>query len=128
MPTPRRRSATPTRRLPVLPAVAFALLVVLAGAGLWYAARPGPSVGEVTRDRYGDLVQTVRAGQVPVFAQEAGAEAVAAYRFASSEEGKALESVPCYCGCRNIGHRHNRDCYIKGTGAGTVTFTSHGAT
>ncbi len=127
MPTPKRRSTTSTRRLPVLLPVALAL-VVLAGGGFWYAARPGPSPAGVSTDRYGDRIQTVQAGQLPVFAQEAGEKAVEAYRFASSEEGKALESVPCFCGCRNIGHRHNRDCYIKGTGAGTVTFTSHGAT
>jgi hypothetical protein len=35
-----------------------------------------------------------------------------AYRFAVAHPDD-LTTVPCYCGCVGIGHRDNRDCYLK---------------
>jgi hypothetical protein len=67
-------------------------------------------------------------GQLPDFVRSAGATVQEAYRYAT-EQGEALEHMPCFCGCGKIGHRHNRDCYIKSfNGDGTVTYTSHSAT
>lgn len=123
----KRRKTLSTRLRPRIMTGALAL-VVLAGGGLWCLARQNRSIGEVSTDQYGDRVQTVKAGQLPVFAREAGAKVLETYRFASSEQGKALEWIPCYCGCGNIGHRHNRDCYLKDITPGSVTFTSHAAT
>jgi hypothetical protein len=35
-----------------------------------------------------------------------------AYTFALTERGNdLLEQVPCYCGCKNVGHMHTRDCF-----------------
>lgn len=123
----KRRPAISTRLRPRYVAGALALVIV-AGAGLWYVTRQNSSAGEVSTDQYGDRVQTVAPGQLPVFAREAGTKAREAYRFASSAEGKILDWIPCYCGCKNIGHRHNRDCYLKSINPSAVTFTSHGAT
>ena len=105
--------------------LAAALLVVIA-AVVWDFTRQRSDVPGVSKDRYGDLVQTVEAGQIPAFAQQGGPNVAEVYRFAASEEGTILEWIPCYCGCGRIGHQHNRHCYVKQASAGTVTFTSHG--
>jgi hypothetical protein len=122
----RRVEATALLRRPRLLAAAVVVAVGLAAAGAWYATRSGATPAGVSRDRYGDLVQTVASGQLPVFAQQAGTDVAEVYRFAASEDGTVLEWMPCYCGCGGIGHQHNRHCYIKRAQAGTVTFTSHG--
>lgn len=121
----RSRTATARRPWPRYLALALAL-VVLIGVAVWDYARPRSGTTGVTKDRYGDLVQTVEAGQVPVFAQEAKGDVAEVYRFAASDEGKVLEWVPCFCGCGKIGHQHNRHCYVKSASADIVTFTSHG--
>ena len=34
------------------------------------------------------------------------------YAFAlTGESNGLLEQIPCYCGCRYVGHKHTRDCY-----------------
>jgi len=45
-----------------------------------------------------------------------------AYMFAV-EHPEVLESVPCYCGCKNSGHRHNRDCFVDDSG----NYVEHGS-
>ena len=101
---------------------------LLAGVGLGGAIFLRESVaGPATTDRYGDKVQTVPRGELPEFARGIPS-AGSVYRFAT-EHAADLEYVPCFCGCKNIGHRNNRDCYIKNFNAdNTVTYTSHGAT
>ena len=83
--------------------------------------------GPVTTDQYGDMVETVPRGELPEFARGLSSTG-SVYRFAT-DHATDLEYVPCFCGCKNIGHRSNRDCYIKSFNPGkTVTYTSHGAT
>lgn len=49
----------------------------------------------------------------------------AAYTFASSDAGQALQWMPCYCGCgTSQGHTDNRACFVKGDGTG---FDEHGS-
>ncbi len=101
-----------------------ALGTLAAGA---LSARRHASAGPVTVDQYGDQVQTLPRGQLPGFARSGGPDVERLYRFAL-EQGKDLDYVPCYCGCGNIGHRSNRECYVKSENRdGTVTFTSHAA-
>ena len=45
-----------------------------------------------------------------------------AYMFAA-EHPEILESIPCFCGCVNKGHRHNRDCFIDDSGK----YVEHGS-
>ena len=86
------------------------------------------SAGPVTVDQFGDQVQTLPRGEIPDFAKSAGPRVQEAYRYALTR-GKDLEYIPCFCGCGNIGHRGNRDCYIKSENPdGTLTYTSHSAT
>lgn len=50
-----------------------------------------------------------------------------AYRFALANRG-TLEKIPCYCGCRNVGHRDNYMCYVHSESAdGQVFFDYHAA-
>ena len=84
--------------------------------------------GPVTTDRFGDQIQTLPRSELPAFARSSGPDVQEVYRFAV-EQGADLEYIPCFCGCKTIGHRHNRDCYMKSENKdGTVTYTSHGAT
>ncbi len=97
-------------------------------AGGWLLLTPRAAVaGPVTIDRNGDKIQTVARGDVPEFVR-GSPEIASVYRFATDYAGD-LEYIPCFCGCTNIGHRSNRDCYIQSFNRdGTVTYTSHGAT
>ena len=82
--------------------------------------------GPVTTDRYGDMVQTVPRGELPEFARGVP-DTGSVYRFAT-DHAADLEYIPCFCGCKNIGHRSNRDCYVNSFNSDrTVTYTSHGA-
>jgi len=103
-------------------AVGLVTLALVAGGGAWWL-RAGASA--VTVDEIGDRVQTVRRGELPVFAERA--EVAALYRFAA-EHPEALADVLCTCGCVSFGHASNRFCYIKTEAADRVTFTSHAAT
>lgn len=47
----------------------------------------------------------------------------AIYEWARIPEGNALlEQVPCYCGCKDMAHKHTRDCFWRDDGA----FERHG--
>ena len=97
--------------------------LILSGAVSVREALAGP----VTTDRYGDRVQTVPRGELPEFARGVP-DTASVYRFAT-DHATDLEYIPCFCGCKNIGHRSNRDCYIQSFNQdGTVTYTSHGST
>ena len=37
-----------------------------------------------------------------------------------------MKNIPCYCGCGNIGHISNYDCYVSDIdAAGNITFDNH---
>jgi hypothetical protein len=103
----------------------------LRGIGvLTLSAAPGCSGSTpgspVTKDKFGDQMQTLPRGQFPVFADTVEIQAL--YQYAV-EQGDELQYIPCSCGCGGFGHTSNRDCYIKSFNADdTLTFTSHAAT
>lgn len=112
------------RRRTVLYGAAAVGVAALAGWQLWPA--PFGPAGAVTTDAIGDKVQTLPKDQLPEFA--AGGDAGPLYRYAV-EHGDELQYIPCFCGCYRVGHKSNRDCYVKASHPdGTVTFTSHAAT
>ena len=37
---------------------------------------------------------------------------VAVFQFAALHP-EVLHHIPCFCGCQNMGHRHNDDCFVK---------------
>jgi len=87
----------------------------------------GPLTGTSRRRAPGDRYETLSPGQLPAFAM-GNTRAEEAYRYAAANP-EVLQYIPCYCGCGNIGHRHNGDCYVQERdGDGRITYTSHGAT
>ena len=98
-------------------------LAGLAGGAWWASSGASDAVGT---DQVGDRVQRLPRGRLPVFAGTPDLESL--YRFAV-ERRDVLQYMPCFCGCGGLGHRDNRDCYVKAEHAdGTLTFTSHAAT
>src|SRR6185295_19924877 len=53
----------------------------------------------------------------------------AAYLFAA-EHPEVTAYVPCYCGCENMGHHGNDDCFVKARDANgdVIEWEPHGAT
>ena len=100
--------------------------VVAAGSALLSAVLA--SAGSPQRKTpNGDVLETVSRGNLPSFVQKKSLEVQEAYRYAVDHE-ETLQYIPCFCGCKDIGHRHNADCYIAERLAdGQITFTSHGA-
>jgi len=87
----------------------------------------GPPTGASRTRAPGDRYETLRPGQLPTYAM-GNAKAEQAYQYAAANP-EVLRYIPCYCGCGNIGHRHNGDCYVQERYAdGRIEFTSHGAT
>ena len=63
--------------------------------------------------------------ELPGFVKNAPASVREAYAFAIANPHD-LETVPCYCGCGNMGHKSNLNCYIKSIDQnGTITFDNH---
>ncbi len=61
---------------------------------------------------------------MPAFARRSP-DIEAAYTFAASEAGAALQWMPCYCGCGSgPGHTDNRACFVSPDGSG---FDEHGS-
>ena len=86
------------------------------------------SAGSVTIDAIGDKVQRLPKGQLPDFAGPSSPDIRRLYAYAV-EHGDELQYIPCFCGCARLGHKSNRDCYIKSFNSdGAITFTSHAAT
>ena len=101
---------------------------VVAAGGVLRWAVSAPADAPRRKTPTGDVLEIVPAGGLPSFALEKGPKVQAAYRYAV-DNAAILQYIPCFCGCKNIGHRHNADCYIAERRAdGQVTFTSHGAT
>ncbi len=48
-----------------------------------------------------------------------------AYRYAAANP-EVLKQIPCYCGCVDLGHISNYDCYVSSVEAnGTITYDDH---
>lgn len=107
---------------------------VIAGLGAGFrgsslaGAASAPADSPLRRTPSGDLLETVPKGSLPSFAEKGGPNVQEAYRSAA-DNGEVLQYIPCFCGCKNIGHHHNADCYVaERLLGGRITFTSHAAT
>ena len=49
--------------------------------------------------------------QFPAEVQSAPVDVREAYQFAAANPD-VMRAIPCYCGCVNIGHKSNYDCYV----------------
>lgn len=96
------------------------ILLVLVLAAL-LAGCAGQSTTAITAAPY----SLAPAGALPDFLADAAPRVRDAYRFAVANP-HALETVPCYCGCGNMGHTSNLSCYIQTIDeAGSITFDNH---
>jgi hypothetical protein len=78
------------------------------------AARPPGLVARPDRDEW------------PGAFWKAPAKAQAAYRYAIGHRAE-LQYIPCYCGCGDIDHVSNWDCFVDGLRSdGTVLLSDHG--
>lgn len=63
--------------------------------------------------------------QMPAEVQSAPVSVQTAYQF-NAANPDIMQDIPCYCGCGNIGHTSNYDCYISDVDAsGKITFDNH---
>lgn len=100
--------------------------LLLAGAlpGVLWAADARGQSAPPRKTPNGDLLETVAKGELPSFAKKAP-RVIEGYRYAVAN-GETLQYIPCFCGCKNIGHRSNADCYVTERHPdGRITFNSH---
>jgi hypothetical protein len=63
--------------------------------------------------------------EMPADVQSAPVTVQTAYRF-SAANPDIMKDIPCYCGCENVGHTSNYDCYVSGVDdKGNITFDNH---
>ena len=63
--------------------------------------------------------------QMPMEVQSAPVTVQTAYQFNIANPG-IMTDIPCYCGCGDIGHTSNYDCYVSNVDAnGRITFDNH---
>jgi hypothetical protein len=63
--------------------------------------------------------------QMPDEVQSAPVAVQEAYQFASINPD-LMKDIPCYCGCGNIGHTSNYDCYVSDVDTqGNIKFDNH---
>ncbi|HKJ37764.1 MAG TPA: PCYCGC motif-containing (lipo)protein [Anaerolineales bacterium] len=63
--------------------------------------------------------------QMPAEVQSAPVTVQTAYQF-NAANPDVMKDIPCYCGCGNIGHTSNYDCYVSNVDSnGVITFDNH---
>lgn len=63
--------------------------------------------------------------QMPMDVQSAPVAVQEAYQF-NTANPDIMQDIPCYCGCGDIGHTSNYDCYVADVDAsGKITFDNH---
>ena len=63
--------------------------------------------------------------QMPAEVQSAPVTVQAAYQFAAAN-ADIMKNIPCYCGCGNVGHTSNYNCYVSNVDdKGNIRWDSH---
>ena len=63
--------------------------------------------------------------QMPMDVQSAPVAVQEAYQF-NVANPDIMQDIPCYCGCGDIGHTSNYDCYVSSVDAnGTIAYENH---
>jgi hypothetical protein len=64
-------------------------------------------------------------GNMPADVQSASLKVQQAYQFAYANPGVAMH-IPCYCGCKALGHESNYFCYVSSVDVdGVITYDAH---
>lgn len=62
---------------------------------------------------------------MPAEVQSAPVNVQEAYQF-NVANPEIMKNIPCYCGCGNIGHTSNYDCYVSEVDSqGNISFDNH---
>ena len=78
----------------------------------------------VTQSQSSDL-HMMSMDQMPAEVLSAPTTVQTAYQFVAANPD-VMKNIPCYCGCGNIGHTSNYDCYVSGVDdKGQITFDNH---
>src|SRR5512132_1410187 len=63
--------------------------------------------------------------QMPAEVQSAPVTVQTAYQFAAANPD-IMKNIPCYCGCGNVGHTSNYNCYVESQDSqGNLRWDSH---
>jgi hypothetical protein len=83
-------------------------------------ANDPPSAQEVTDPSSNDAVKapSITDAELPPlpvtpFPAARPIDVVQAVYVYAAKHPEVLNQVPCFCGCQNMGHRHNDDCFVK---------------
>ena len=94
------------------------LLIVLALVGTAISACSTSSSSEVH-------LAMAPMDQMPMDVQSAPVAVQEAYQF-NTANPDIMQDIPCYCGCGDIGHTSNYDCYVSAVDASRkITFDNH---
>ncbi len=103
------------RRSLALLLLVFGLALLVAGCSSSSGDQPSSKV-ELKLAPVSTLPQDIQQGDPKV---------VEAYQFAIANPDY-LAQFPCYCGCGGMGHKSNRDCYIREVKPdGSIVFETH---
>jgi len=70
------------------------------------------------------LVMAAMTG-MPAEVKSAPPTVLQAYQFAAANP-EVMNQIPCYCGCGQLGHISNYDCYVQGEDEnGAITYDHH---
>ncbi len=101
--------------------IALAILAtLLVGVGaIWFLTRSGEAASAGTKSPLAPASQlSAKVQSAPPVVQEA-------YRFAIANP-ETLAKFPCYCGCGQMGHMDNLECFVKDFNAdGSIVFDYH---
>jgi len=77
-----------------------------------------------TQSQSGDL-HMMPLDEMPAEVQSAPVTVQEAYQFAAATPD-VMKNIPCYCGCGDIGHTSNYDCYVSDVDSQSkITFDNH---
>jgi hypothetical protein len=87
--------------------------VFLAAVALLALAQGGSRAGNDA-----DVPPKITVGQLPLlpvvnFVPARPMDTVVAVFHFAALHPEVLHHIPCFCGCQNLGHRHNDDCFVK---------------
>ncbi|HEX5943838.1 MAG TPA: PCYCGC motif-containing (lipo)protein [Anaerolineales bacterium] len=96
----------------------FSLMIGLVMLTVLPACSTQSSSGDIHLNMASMELMPAEVHAAPVTVQEA-------YQF-NVANPEIMKDIPCYCGCGNIGHTSNYDCYISDVDdAGNITFDNH---
>lgn len=85
--------------------------------------------GQSSTDANGDKLETTSGPeQLPSFLASVDPTIRSLYTQVAKNE-QTVSNMACFCGCADMGHKSNRDCFIKEKKAdGSITWNSHAVT